>query len=75
MSKNVRHLTKKEEQDIKQKLIKARNHFDNELFKIEQIWAKLQQSDYDKRAKLIKSATEMSKLDQELKVWEKKINI
>jgi transposase len=52
----------------------GRNRYDNELLKIEQIWAKLKPQDYARRASIIKAATGMIEIDKNLKVWEDKLN-
>lgn len=73
MVKKDKPLTKKEIQDAKQILQKGRTRYDNAILKIEQIWVKLKPHDYAKRQKLIKAALSMAKIDQQLKVWEKKL--
>jgi len=66
--------TTKEILEIKHLLRKGRNRYDNELLKIEKIWAGLKPSDYTRRASLIKAANGMIEIDQQLKVWEDKLN-
>jgi hypothetical protein len=74
MSKILKPATKKEIVEIERLLRNGRSRYDNELLKIEKMWAKLKPHDYDRRASLIKAATGMLKIDQELKVWEDKLN-
>lgn len=54
-------------------LDKARNHYDNELIKIEKIWASLKQRDYDRRKSVLSAIIQMNEIDQNLKVWENKL--
>lgn len=58
---------------IKHMLSSARNKYDNELLKIETIWAKLKPYDYTHRRKLVKAASELIEIDRSLKMWEDKL--
>lgn len=68
-----RPLTSKEILGIKKLLQKGRNRYDNALLDIEKVWQTLKPHDYDRRAKLVKAALRMAKIDQDLKVWEQKL--
>ena len=61
-------------QDPAKLLAHARAHYDNELLKIEQIWAKLAPGDYVKRKKLTKAVTSMIEIDKDIKYWEDKLS-
>ena len=63
----------KDVQDPAKLLAHTRAHYDNELLKIEQIWAKLAPGDYVKRKKLTKAVTSMIEIDKDIKYWEDKL--
>ncbi len=59
---------------VKKLLQRGRNRYDNALLDIEKVWYTLKPYDYTRRAKLLKAALRMVKIDQDLKVWEKKVS-
>ena len=73
MTKKSRPLTTKEIIGVKKLLRKGRNRYDNALMDIENVWQTLKPYEYVKRAKLVKAALDMVKIDQDLKVWERKL--
>lgn len=73
MPKTDKSLIKKENISIKKMLDKARNHYDNELIKIEKIWARLKKQDYVRRKSVLSAIIQMNEIDQNLKVWENKL--
>jgi hypothetical protein len=73
MTKKAQPLSEIEQGEMKVLLKKGRTRYENALFEIEQVWGKLKQHDYRKRAKLIKAALGMAEIDQKLKVWESKL--
>ncbi len=73
MAKKSRLLTTKEIIGVKKLLQKGRNRYDNALMDIEKVWQTLKPHEYVKRAKLVKAALRMAKIDQDLKVWEQKV--
>jgi hypothetical protein len=75
VSKKLRPLTPKEIIEVKQLLQKGRNRYNNALLDIEQVWNKVKPHEYVKRAKLVKAALQMAKIDASLKVWEHKVNL
>ena len=62
-----------DDKDPAKLLAHTRAHYDNELLKIEQIWAKLAPGDYVKRKKLTKAVTSMIEIDKDIKYWEDKL--
>ena len=74
MTKKSRPLTSKEIIGVKKLLRKGRNRYDNALMDIEKDWQALKPHEYVKRAKLVKAALRMAKIDQDLKYWEQKAN-
>lgn len=74
MDQKTRPATKREIERAKQLLRTGRNRYDNEILKMEKVWAKLKPHDYTNRESLIKIALEMTKIDQTLKVWEAKLS-
>ncbi len=73
MTKKIRPATSKEISQAKQLLRSGRNRYDNEILKIEKVWAKLKPHDYTHRQTLVKIALEMAEIDKNLKVWEAKL--
>lgn len=73
MTKLPKLSTAKEMKDVAKMLRHARNHYDNELLKIEQIWDNLNQHDYAKRAVLIETVSKMIEIGHDLSSWEQKI--
>jgi hypothetical protein len=73
MAKKVKSLSQIEQDEMSALLKKGRTRYENALFEIEQVWGKLKQHDYQKRAKLIKAALGMTEIDQKLKIWENKV--
>lgn len=73
MAKKSHPLTAQEIIEVKKLLRKGRNRYDNALLDIEKVWQTLKPYDYDRRAKLVKAALRMAKIDQDLKVWEQKV--
>ena len=63
----------KDTRDPAKILAQVRARYDNELLKIEQIWAKLTPDDYAKRKKLTKAISGMIEIDKEIKIWESKL--
>jgi len=59
---------------VKKLLQRGRNRYDNALLDIEKVWHTLKPYDYTRRAKLVKAALRMVKIDQDLKVWEQKLS-
>lgn len=74
MTKVTKPITKQEMEQAKKKLATARNHYDNELLKVEKLWAKLKTQDYVQRKSLIKVMSDMTEIDQSLRTWENKLN-
>ena len=74
MSKQPRPATKKELQAAKRLIKKARTRYEDRLFEIEKIWAKIKPHDYAHRQTLINVTGELIEIDQSLKVWEDKLN-
>lgn len=74
MAKKPRPLTTKEIIGVKKLLQKGRSRYDNALMDIEKVWHTLKPHDYARRAKLVKAALRMAKIDKDLKYWEQKAN-
>lgn len=74
MPKQDRPATKKELQDAKRLVQKARTRYDDRLFEIEKVWAKIKPHDYAHRQTLVRLTKELIEIDQSLKVWEQKLN-
>lgn len=69
-------MTKTTKTDLKKlaKMLKiARNKYDNELINIERVWSNLKPKEYANRESLVKVASEMIKIDKDLKIWESKL--
>lgn len=74
VTKKTKPATSKEIADIKKMLTTARNHYENELLKIEKVWAGLKPADYARRTSLVKTMSAMAEIDQSLRVWEDKLD-
>lgn len=74
MPKQSHPATKKELQSAKRLIKKARIRYEDRLFEIEKIWAKIKPHDYAHRQTLVKVTGELIEIDQSLKVWEDKLN-